>query len=394
MATVQEVPQETWQSFECPNCGASLVYGADLEKLVCGYCDTTHEVEAVAEASAHTGETPLEDLLDLKLAPAEPEKMLECEQCGACITVSGTRSAGHCSFCASELVKERESDSERVMPTALIPFKIDREAASKAYRKWLASLWLRPNDLTRSARVAALEGVYAPFWTFDVASESRWTAESGTTYYETETYRDAQGKRQTRTVAHTNWKPARGSRRGEYDDVLVSGSRGLDKEMLSELEPFHTVTSLKPYQPEFLAGWSAEQCAVSAQEAWAEARQRVRDSEYSKCGQEVPGDRHRHLQVSTRLSDMTGRHILLPVWIAAYRYGDKTFHFLVNGETGEVSGQAPYSLIKQILLALFLLVVLGTTLMSGGAALAFWIPSLLLVWAVYALREKFRKDPG
>ncbi len=51
--------------------------------------------------------------------------------------------------------------------------------------------------------------------------------------------------------------------------------------------------------------------------------------------------------------------MLLPVWIAAYRYHDQVFRFLVNGQTGEVVGKAPYSWIKILLTVLVTAALLG-----------------------------------
>jgi hypothetical protein len=40
-------------------------------------------------------------------------------------------------------------------------------------------------------------------------------------------------------------------------------------------------------------------------------------------------------------ADESWRYILLPVFIAAYRFGDKTFQIMVNGQSGSVAGQKP-----------------------------------------------------
>ena len=54
---------------------------------------------------------------------------------------------------------------------------------------------------------------------------------------------------------------------------------------------------------------------------------------------------------------MTFKHVLLPVWIAAYRYKDKPYQFLVNGQTGEVVGKAPWSFWKIFFFSLFCVAV-------------------------------------
>jgi hypothetical protein len=46
------------------------------------------------------------------------------------------------------------------------------------------------------------------------------------------------------------------------------------------------------------------------------------------------------------VTDTTFKHILLPVWLAAYKYRGKSYRFVVNGRTGRVQGERPYSAIK------------------------------------------------
>jgi hypothetical protein len=63
--------------------------------------------------------------------------------------------------------------------------------------------------------------------------------------------------------------------------------------------------------------------------------------------------------VQNAFSEQRFKHVLLPIWISAYRYKDKTFQFLVNGQTGEVQGKAPLSVWKITLLVIFLLIITG-----------------------------------
>ena len=75
-------------------------------------------------------------------------------------------------------------------------------------------------------------------------------------------------------------------------------------------------------------------------------------------GLDERGDVQRVGQVDTEFSAETFKHILLPVWMAAYRYGGKSYRFLVNGQTGEVQGERPWSVWK-IAFAVALLVIVG-----------------------------------
>ena len=67
---------------------------------------------------------------------------------------------------------------------------------------------------------------------------------------------------------------------------------------------------------------------------------------------------------------MTFKHVLLPLWIAAYRYRDKTYRFIINGRSGRVYGERPYSAIKIIaavlLGAVAMALLLGALYASGA----------------------------
>ena len=60
------------------------------------------------------------------------------------------------------------------------------------------------------------------------------------------------------------------------------------------------------------------------------------------------------------------RHLLLPVWIGAYRFQDKVYQVAVNARTGEVQGERPYSkakialLVAAVLLVILVIVLLGS----------------------------------
>jgi hypothetical protein len=195
------------------------------------------------------------------------------------------------------------------------------------------------------AKLHELGGVYIPFWTFDAWVRSNWTADAGYYYYETEYYTDANGNRASRQVQRTRWEFASGWRNDFFDDTLVCASKGLPQELVEKFQTFDT-KQLTPYQPQFLAGWRAETYAVDLMPAWGTGQEKMAEVQRGRCGRDVPGDTHRNLVVQNYFSAVTFKHILLPIWIAAYRYHDKPYQFLVNGQTGEVVGKAPWSFWK------------------------------------------------
>jgi hypothetical protein len=79
----------------------------------------------------------------------------------------------------------------------------------------------------------------------------------------------------------------------------------------------------------------------------------------SSIHRDIGGDTQRILSKNTRYDDVTFKHLLLPVWISAYRYRDKIYRFLVNARTGAVTGERPWSWVKITLAVLAALIVIA-----------------------------------
>ena len=349
--------------FPCPRCGAGLRYDPAAKGLRCPFCGEIHSIEAggpalekdLAEALAGARRSHEE-----AGAAAPAVRKVRCESCAAEVLVPATEKAGRCAYCGSSRVLEEERDPGRILPDSIVPFAVDRPQAEDLFRRWVRSLWFRPNALKSRTAIGEMRGVLLPYWTFDARAKSRWTAMAGYHYYVTV----GSGKNQ-HTEQRTRWEPAAGRRSDFYDDLLVLASRGLEQALVEKIEPF-SLDDLVPFKPDYLAGWAAEAYAVDVAEAWKIGSARILESQEERCGGDVPGDTCRDLDVRTDLSEQRYRHTLLPVWVAAYQFRGKTFRFLVNGQTGEVQGHAPISWAKIALLVLGVAAAVGVIVLIAG----------------------------
>lgn len=340
--------------FRCPACGGRMEFDAARGELSCDSCGATR---AIGQEDAE--QTIVEYDLEHGLAAVAQRgfgtalRRVGCEQCGAVVSYGANETARRCDFCGSPQVVSREQSRQPIRPESVVPFRIDRDAAAARFTAWLGSLWLRPSNLKMLAAVSEMAGMYVPYWVFDASVHSEWTALAGYYYYVEESYlaTDDRGRsvQRRRRVQKVRWRPAQGSRDDRYDELLVCGSRGLPPELTQKLEPFDT-HALRRYDPSFLAGWRAEEYSVDLNAAWKLGVERMAQSQRGRCSGDVPGDTQRALNVVNRFSDEKFKHVLLPVWIAVYRYQGKPFRFLVNGQTGEVTGHAPWSVLKIALL--------------------------------------------
>lgn len=354
----------------CPECGGDLAWNAASQALQCPYCGTkaawTDAVEpgAIAEldlvrALRETGE-------DAR-GYGDAKREVQCQSCQAISVFVDGRVAQRCEFCGSPAIVPHEALRDAITPQSVLPFTWSDGQVRDAIRRWYSTRWFAPNRLKKAALTDTLHGVYLPYWTFDAHVEADWTAEAGHYYYTTQTYTQ-NGQLRTRQVRHVRWVPASGSLAHFFDDALVAGTKGVHAPLLAKVEPFPTTSdALKAYAPEFVRGWTVERYQVDLRLAselnMADMQARLREL----CAAQVPGDTHRNLQVDARWRGRTFKHVLVPAWLVAYTYGSRTFQVVVNGATGAIAGERPYSWIKITLAAIAaLLAVMVFAWLNGG----------------------------
>ena len=334
--------------FPCATCGSDLRYAPGTDTLLCDHCGSTEEILSHGSWSRNgLAELDFRKALADQLPQTEMEetRVLDCPNCGANVEFEPDVHAAECPFCATPVVSDTGTH-RHIKPKGVLPFLLTEAEARVAMTRWLGSLWFAPNGLLDYARKGRrMQGIYVPFWTYDADTKTRYTGQRGTVYYETRTRRvKIDGKSVTRQekVARVRWRQVSGRVARFFDDVLVLGSRSLPKKDTDALAPWD-LSALEPYQPEFLAGFRAEAYTVPLEEGYTEARDVMERTIRRDVKFDIGGDRQRISSLDTDVSDVTFKHILLPVWLAAYKYRGKTYRFVVNGRTGTVRGDRPWS---------------------------------------------------
>lgn len=318
----------------CGSCGTPL-QDATAYCTSCGAPIVSSQAPIVVPGRSGSDQTAL------------PHRLMQCKGCGAEVATSLDQRSYRCPFCDIAYVVELPSGDGRQRPEFIIGFSVTAEQAKDAFFKWLGkNAWYRPGDLARRAIAEKQRGVYLPFWHFSTLAESRWSAQIGEYWYRTETYqvKDSQGRTQTKTrqVQETEWFPLAGHHHRYHYGFLVPASRGISLEESHAIQPYH-LGSLQRFRPFFLAGWMAEEFCIKREEAARQTVDEYRRRQEREIAYFLPGDTHRQLEVRTELEINDSDLILLPVHVLSYRYRDRVFHFLVNGQTGKVVGQKPWS---------------------------------------------------
>lgn len=347
--------------FPCPGCGADLVFEPKDGTLTCPYCGRK---EAIPASSAQVVERSYEAYLHPRAGQlarlSEAALEVQCAGCGATVSFEPPEVAGSCPFCGALLVAQPKAADPLVAPEAVLPFRVPQRDATASIRRWLGTRWFAPNALKKQARQDAIGGVYLPFWTFDAHTTSHYTGQRGEYYWETEHYTetDAQGNtaRRSRQVRKTRWYPASGTVSRWFDDVLIAATRALPRPRLDALEPWD-LTALTPYEPGYLSGYKAQRYQVDLAEGFDRAREVMARQIEGDVRRDIGGDEQRIHDIRTAYAAITFKHLLLPVWISAYRYQGKVYQTMVNARTAEVQGDRPYSVWKITFFVLFLIAV-------------------------------------
>ena len=338
------------RKFPCVQCGARLDFDPRARGLVCPYCG--HLEVVVTDA----GGVLERDYLDaLGRADAKSKAIpghgteTKCAGCGAVVVLDDAVAADASPFCTTHLETAPAAASGLLPPESLIPFAVDLRGAREAFGAWIASRWFAPTQLKTVLALGRLVGVYLPYWTYDSATDTQYEGERGDDYQETQHYTQtlANGDTETRsrTVTRTRWTPAAGDVSRAFDDVLVPATASLTPARLDGLGEY-ALRKLRPFDAAYLSGFQAERYAIDLKAGFQRAKDAMQPGIVRAVEGDIGGDHQRVHNRRTRYSAITFKHLLLPAWVAAYRYNGKVYQVTVNGQTGLVAGERPWSLPK------------------------------------------------
>lgn len=341
MASIDFIKHE----LKCRGCSSTLKFAPGTKSLKCPACGTVTEIEA---APVTIEEIDLSEFLQDKLEHEEKQEIVTvtCRGCGATLSLKPNVSSDICPYCATSLVVKSGTTSTVLKPKLILPFKVTSDESQEHFRAWLKGLWFAPNNLKRLASgKVRFEGLYIPYWTFDSATATSYSGMRGDDYFDTETYtswENGKSVTRTRTVRKTRWYPVSGQVARNFDDVLVVASESLPRQYSEALEPWD-LQEIASFDERYLSGFRTEMYQVKVPEGWARGKDRMAYIIQGDICRDIGGDHQRITSQRTSHSNTTFKLILLPIWISSYRYNGKIYQFLVNGRTGEVQGERPYS---------------------------------------------------
>lgn len=345
-------------NYQCPACTGPLHFAGATGKLECEYCGSAYDVaeiealyaekeekaqaasEQEAKKAAKRAASGAEDGWDAGGAGAawsdEEAAGLRsycCPSCGAEIVCDQTTAATSCVYCGNPTVVPGQLGGN-LKPDYVIPFKLDKDAAVKALKKYYKGKRLLPKAFSGDNHISELQGVYVPFWLFDgeVDCEACYDASRSHTHTE--------GDYEVTETEHYIVE-----RQGsfQFQRIPVDGSSKMPDAHMDSIEPFD-YSELKPFSTAYLPGYLADKYDVNAEESIPRANERVEGSADMLLRDTVRSyDSVIRKSGNVRIHKGDVRYAMLPVWMLHTKWQDKDFLFAMNGQTGKLIGDLPIS---------------------------------------------------
>ena len=337
---------KTLVEYKCPCCSGAISFDSELQRLVCPYCKTEFEVEAVkdfneAEREREAEATPSwDEYTDGSTEWKEGEELnvYTCSACAGEIVTDETTSATLCPYCGSPVIVSGKL-SGAFRPDYVIPFKVSKDEAKKALEGFLKGKPLLPDDFRALHSVDKIEGVYVPFWLYDCDTSSNMRYRATRTHFWSDS---------NYTYTKTSHFLLTRAGRLSFERVPADGSSKMDDTYMEAIEPFN-YSEMVDFAMPYLAGFSAEKYDVDAKMASYHANDRIKTSTQGVFASTTSGYATVTPQsVNIQLINGRTKYALIPVWMLNTTYKGKKYTFAMNGQTGKLVGELPISMKKSV----------------------------------------------
>lgn len=321
-------------SYKCPNCGGPLAHDIESQKWGCKFClsdFTTEELPEVPVGDDAESAAPPE----IDSGEEQENQQFTCPSCGGTIITDKNTVATYCIYCQNPtVIAGRLTNDQR--PSLIIPFKVTKAAASEKLLAIMSKRPFMPSIFKQRVKEGEFHGLYVPYWLFDATLDSHIT---GT------------GKKVTRwedsDYEYTKTDIYDVVRAGviRYNGVPADGSQRLEDREMQCIEPFD-YGEMKSFDMGYLSGHFAEGYDVGSEDAFGTAYNRMTAATESALISTTDYSSFSTTSRDHKYSDTETRYAMMPVWIYSVKYGEKIYRFLINGQSGKITGNLPVSVGK------------------------------------------------
>ncbi|HZK33803.1 MAG TPA: DNA helicase PriA [Bacillota bacterium] len=336
------------KQYKCLSCKAGLKFDPPSQKWKCEYCFSEYEKEQLDSAQT-IKEIPDEDMPELDA--------YHCNNCGADLLADDTTSATFCLYCKSPtVIKTRFSG--RFKPRYVIPFRVTKPNAKEIYRKWIGKRIFAPTEFKHQEEIDKVTGIYAPYWLFDCKIDAMVEGEGR----KIKTWRQGDYR-----ITQTKYYSIMRSGDIGYEMIPVDASIKLSDELMELIEPYN-YSDITDFSMQYMSGFMAERYDVESEDAGNAMKKRVERYAEDRLKTTINGYSSTTIKnKQVNFCEVVDNYAMLPVYLLVNKYKDKSHTFIINGQTGKVSGETPIDKKKQFLFAAGIFAATWIVAVFGGA---------------------------
>ena len=348
-------------NFTCNNCGAPLRFSPIDGTLKCEFCSTNESIEKSVDSIK---EYDLQEALHFLENYNEQEiaKEVKCSKCAATFSMTPYSFSSNCPYCGTPAITDFVKE---ITPKSMLPFQLSQKKAQLFFKKWIGSLWFAPSKLKKFVEGdEKLKGYYLPYWTYDANTYTQYQGQRGDVYYVTVERTVIVNGRETRQKVQeprVRWTPVSGQVEDAFDDITIGASKTISHTILDNLSPWHTDV-LVPFNEKYIAGFDSEEYTVGLDNGFELAKVKMSKVINQHIKANIGGDQQQISSMHTEYRNTSYKNVLFPIWTAKFKWKNKTYNYAINGQTGKVTGERPYSWLK-------IIAIVGTLSSGVGGAI-------------------------
>lgn len=363
------------KEFKCPSCGGSVSFNVENQNLKCDYCGSDYEIEGEhyhGDSKSHSHGEKKRVVTDEEGTVWEQEEnpwddedesnlyVYSCQSCGGEIIGDETMGSTSCPYCTNNVVVPSQFAGD-LRPDFLVPFKMNKDQAKEALRKFYKGRLLLPEVFKDENHIEEIKGIYVPFWLFSGKS----SADIDYTGTILRFYSDSKYD-----YTETSYYDINRSGSLDFEYVPVDGSEKIDDEVMESIEPFLWDDGME-FNSAYMAGFLADRYDVEPEKLINTARSRIENTTEATFRNSLKGyDTVDLKRADYELNNVKINYALVPVWFLNTKWNGELYTFAMNGQTGKIVGdELPidrslymkrlliYTLIPAVIIFLILIVL-------------------------------------
>ena len=356
--------------YKCPCCSARIVFDSNAQKLVCSSCGNTFDVDILKEyeetmnASEKWGDGDWGNVdagyVDWQEGEKENIVISICPSCAGEIIGDRNTAATECPYCGNTAIITKQF-AGGLKPNYIIPFKIDKKQVTSLLTEYCKTKRLLPKLFLDKIKKGEFVSLYVPFWLIGCDTSSRLSFDGTKVRVWSDSDYD---------YVKTDYYLIKMAGDICFEKIPVDASIKMRDELMESIEPFD-YKDIVDFSPAYLSGYLADRYDEDKEESKKKANYRINNSVEELFAGAAPGYDSLSLQsVDIDIKNEVINYILLPIWMMNIKYKEKVYTLAMNGQTGTVAGELPYSKVK--FFGYFFAVFVGLSILIIALIIYLW----------------------